>query len=68
MGNYVQHKSKIQHGGVTGKGTAENAILNSTIQQSTSVNQQREVIEVENSSHFFFRVKDIDNTIRKENQ
>lgn len=63
IGNYVHHKSKIQHGEGTGRGTTGNT---SNIQQGTSATQPREVIEVENSLQFSFGVKATANTITKE--
>lgn len=64
MGKYMQHKSKIQHGEVTGKVTSGNT---SKILQGTSVTQPSEGIEVEDSTQFSFGVKATDNTIIKEN-
>ena len=58
----MQHRCEI------GKGKAGEAILRSKIQQTTGIAQLREVIDVESSSHFYFGVEIIDNTILKENQ
>ena len=68
MGNHGHYKSDIQCRGEIWKGEAGEAVRRLKIEQTTEVAQPKEVIDVEISSHFSFRVEQIENRSLKKNQ